>query len=143
MENFYLYDLINAAKGEFMSGDPHAPVKNISTDTRTMAKGDYYIALKGPKYDGYDFIKQAVEKKAAGLILSFNVLKLDSSIQAFPTFPSIVRVGDTNRALGDIAAAYRKKWKIPVVAVTGSNGKTTIAWDLGDPGGRAAADRRH
>jgi len=125
MENFYLNELITATKGEFMSGDPHAPVKSISIDTRTLAKDDYYIALKGANYDGYDFIKQAIEKKAAGLILSFDVLKLDSSIQAFPTFPSIVRVRDTNRAICDIAAAYRRKWKMPVVAVTGSNGKTT------------------
>ena len=97
MENFFLNELINATQGEFMSGDPHAPVKSISIDTRTMTKDDYYIAIKGEKYDGYTFIKQAIDKKASGLILSFDVLKLDSSIQAFPTFPSIVKVRDTNR----------------------------------------------
>ena len=108
-----------------MSGDPHSPVRNISIDTRTLVKGDHYIALNGKNYKGYDFINQAVEKKCAGIIVSCDVLTLDSSIPSFPTFPSIVRVPDTLKALGDIAGAYRRKFKIPVVAITGSNGKTT------------------
>ncbi len=125
MEKFFLHDIINSTKGEFLSGDPHAPVNNISIDTRTLAKGDYFLALQGKNYDGNNFVKQAIDKKAGGLIMSLKVIDLDKSIPAFPTFPSIVKVSDTLKALGDIAAAYRRKWKIPVVAITGSNGKTT------------------
>ena len=125
MEKFFLNDIINSTKGEFLSGDPHAAVSNISIDTRTLAKGDYFLALQGKNYDGNNFIKQAIDKKAGGLIMSLDVIDLDSSIPAFPTFPSIIKVVDTLKALGDIAGAYRRKWKIPVVAITGSNGKTT------------------
>lgn len=108
-----------------MSGDPHAVVKNISIDTRTLMRDDYFLALKGKNFDGHDFIKLAIEKKVRGLIISLKVLNLDSSIPAFPTFPSIIKVKDTLKALGDISGAYRRKWKIPLVAITGSNGKTT------------------
>ena len=125
MDNFFLQDIINSTKGEFLSGDPHSPVNNISVDTRSLVKGDHYLALKGRNFDGNDFIKQAIEKKAGGVIISLKVINLDASIPAFPSFPSIIKVKDTLKALGDIAAAYRRKFKIPVVAVTGSNGKTT------------------
>jgi UDP-N-acetylmuramoyl-tripeptide--D-alanyl-D-alanine ligase len=88
-------------------------------------KGEYFIALSGKNFDGHDYIKQAIEKKAGGIIVSSKILNLDNSIPAFPTFPSIVRVNDTLQALGDIAGAYRRKWAVPLVAITGTNGKTT------------------
>jgi len=125
MEKYYLSELINATKGEFMSGDPHAPVINISTDSRTVCRGDYFIALTGKNYDGHNYIKQAIEKRAGGIIISSEVENLDSSIPAFPNFPSIVRVKDTLQAFGDIAGSYRRKWPMPLVAITGTNGKTT------------------
>ncbi len=75
----------------------------VSTDTRTLAPGNLYIPLKGPNFDGHDFIEQAFSKGAWGILKSKNTLK----------------------ALGDLAAFHRRRFKIPVVAITGSSGKTT------------------
>ncbi|MHB9154697.1 MAG: UDP-N-acetylmuramoyl-tripeptide--D-alanyl-D-alanine ligase [Endomicrobiales bacterium] len=122
MENFYLHELINAAKGEFLLGDPHSPVRTLSIDTRTIRSGDFFVALTGKNFDGHDFLRQAVEKRIAGVIVSRKDIDLGNP---FPAFPAIVQVPDTTRALGDIAAYYRRKWQVPLAAVTGSNGKTT------------------
>lgn len=122
MENFSLQELIRSCNGEFLLGDPHAHIPRISTDTRTVRRGDYYVALTGSNFDGHDFLKQAVEKKAGGLIITHHNVELGNP---FPSFPAMVKVRDTTRALGDIARAYRRKWDIPVVGITGSNGKTT------------------
>lgn len=122
MENFYLHELINAARGEFLLGDPHSLVRTLSIDSRTIRKGDYFIAISGNNFDGHAFLKTVIEKGAAGIIVSKQDLDLGNP---FPVFPAVVRVADTTRALGDIAGAYRRKWRTPLAAVTGSNGKTT------------------
>ena len=122
MENFHLHDLINAVGGEFLLGDPHLNVVRVSTDTRTIHKGDTYISLAGKNFDGHNFLKEAIEKGAAILVISKHDIELGNP---FPVMPAIIRVADTTRALGDMAAAYRKKFNIPVVGITGTNGKTT------------------
>lgn len=122
MENINLHELISAVNGSFLLGDPHSVVRVISTDTRTLRRGDYYFALKGEHFDGHDFLKQAIEKQAGGLVISRKDIDLGNP---FPAFPAIIQVEDTTRALGDIAGHYRRKWNIPVVGITGSNGKTT------------------
>ena len=122
MENLFLNELIAAVKGEFLIGDPHSPVVNISIDTRSLRKGDYYFALPGKNYDGHDFLRQAIERQVGGIIISRKEIDLGNP---FPSFPAVVKVRDVFCALGDLAACYRGKWTIPLVAVTGSNGKTT------------------
>lgn len=122
MENFTLQELIRACGGEFLLGDPHARISRISIDTRTLRRGDYYVALTGGTFDGHDFLKQAVEKKAGGLIVNRHNVDLGNP---FPSFPAVVKVPDTMLALGDIARAYRRKWDMPLIGITGSNGKTT------------------
>jgi len=122
MEHIRLQELISAVQGEFLSGNPHADVAAIVTDGRTLRKGDYFLALAGKNFDGHDFLRQALENGADGIIVSRENLDLGNP---FPNFPAIVRVKDTLKALGDIAAYNRRKFTIPVVGVTGSNGKTT------------------
>jgi UDP-N-acetylmuramoyl-tripeptide--D-alanyl-D-alanine ligase len=122
MENFHLHELINAVKGEFLLGDPHLSVDRISTDTRTIHKGNTYFALSGKNFDGHLFLKEAIDKGASILVISKHDVELGNP---FPVMPAIIRVADTTRALGDMAAAYRKKFSIPLVAITGTNGKTT------------------
>ncbi len=122
MENLYLNELIAAVKGEFLIGDPHSAVVNVSIDTRTLRKGDYYFALPGKNFDGHDFLRQAIERQAGGIIISRREIDLGSP---FPSFPAVIKVPEAFRALGDLAAYYRGKWNIPVTGVTGSNGKTT------------------
>ena len=98
-------------------GDIHFSA--VSTDTRTIQHGDLFIALKGENFDGSKFVAQAV---SAGAVAA--VVNAESVIENAPC--PIVRVPDTRLALGTLAAYWRKQFNIPVVAITGSNGKTTV-----------------
>jgi UDP-N-acetylmuramoyl-tripeptide--D-alanyl-D-alanine ligase len=88
----------------------------VSTDTRTLHPGDLFIALEGPRYDGHGFIPQAVERGAAAVLLS---RECDLPIPQ-------VRVRDTRLGLGRLAALWRDSFPVPLIAITGSNGKTTV-----------------
>lgn len=90
-------------------------VKGISTDTRTIKGGELFLALKGPNFDGHTFIKTALEKGAVACLVQYNV---DAE--------NVVITKDTHQALGLLAKAWRQKFKKPVFAITGSNGKTTV-----------------
>ncbi|MDQ1314672.1 MAG: UDP-N-acetylmuramoyl-tripeptide--D-alanyl-D-alanine ligase [Pseudomonadota bacterium] len=94
-----------------------AGVLRVSTDSRTIQPGDLFIALRGEKFDGGAFAAQALRQGAAGVVLD--------AAQA-PEIGAAIRVGDTRLALGQLAAAWRRRFSIPVVAITGSNGKTTV-----------------
>jgi len=88
----------------------------VSTDTRTLRSGDLFIALEGSRFDGHRFIPQAVEQGAAAVM---------SSRECDPSIPQ-VRVRDTRLGLGRLAALWRDSFPVPLVAITGSNGKTTV-----------------
>ncbi|HEY9145692.1 MAG TPA: UDP-N-acetylmuramoyl-tripeptide--D-alanyl-D-alanine ligase [Thiobacillus sp.] len=94
-----------------------ADVVRVSTDSRTIQPGDLFIALRGAKFDGGAFAAQASQQGAAGVVLD--------RTQA-PDIAAALRVDDTRLALGKLAAAWRQRFAIPVVAITGSNGKTTV-----------------
>ncbi len=88
----------------------------VSTDTRALAPGDLFVALTGPRFDGHGFLPDAIAAGAAGALLG----------RALDTPLPYVEVPDTRQALGAFAASWRAQFKVPVVAVTGSNGKTTV-----------------
>ncbi len=88
----------------------------VGTDSRAVRPGQLFIALKGEHFDGHDYAKQALEQGAAAVVLEKNTANLS---------PAIV-VEDSYLALGQLAAHWRAKFAIPVVAITGSNGKTTV-----------------
>lgn len=92
----------------------------ISTDTRTIERGGLFIALSGPNYCGSDFIGDAFRKGAAGAI-SERCGRQDEHPGKI-----LIKVRSAAKALREIAAAHRKKFRIPVICVTGSNGKTTV-----------------
>lgn len=94
-----------------------AEVLRVSTDSRSIQPGDLFIALRGEKFDGGAFAAKALQQGAAGVVLD--------AAQA-PELAAAIRVDDTRLALGRLAAAWRRRFAIPVVAVTGSNGKTTV-----------------
>jgi UDP-N-acetylmuramoyl-tripeptide--D-alanyl-D-alanine ligase len=104
-----------------MLGVPYAgndaTVLRVSTDSRNIQVGDLFIALRGEKFDGGAFAAQALQQGAAGVVLD--------ATQA-PDIASAIRVDDTRLALGRLAAVWRGRFDIPVVAITGSNGKTTV-----------------
>lgn len=92
-------------------------VNQISIDTRTLEKGSLFVAIKGERFDGHDYIKQAVANGAA-IVMVREGTNLPEKVPA-------IFVPDTLEALGKLAHEYRKLFKIPVVAVTGSVGKTS------------------
>jgi UDP-N-acetylmuramoyl-tripeptide--D-alanyl-D-alanine ligase len=88
----------------------------VSTDTRTLARGELFVALTGPNFDGHDFLSEAIAAGAAGALFE----------RALETPLPYVETPNTRRALGAFAAFWRSQFKIPLIAVTGSNGKTTV-----------------
>ena len=89
----------------------------VSTDTRTIKAGDLFIALKGEHFDGASFAEQAIAAGAAGVMVN-----AAAQSNAAPA----IHVADTRLALGRLAAHWRSRFMIPVIAITGSNGKTTV-----------------
>lgn len=101
--------------------------RGISTDTRTLGAGDLFVALKGPRYDAHDFLGEALEKGAWGLLVERGRWRREEVSRRVVSYPdrTIVVVDDTERALGDLAASHRSRLDVKVIAITGSNGKTT------------------
>ena len=95
----------------------NASFARVNTDTRTLAEGDLFVALKGERFDAHDFIQQAVDKKPCALVVE----------RYFPdvNLPQLV-VNDSLLALGQIAAFNRSLFSGPLIAITGSSGKTTV-----------------
>ncbi|MFH1360074.1 MAG: UDP-N-acetylmuramoyl-tripeptide--D-alanyl-D-alanine ligase [Candidatus Omnitrophota bacterium] len=115
---FILKNIIEETSGTLLQGPDTARISGISIDSRTLKKGELFVAIKGKYFDGHRFLKQAIRKKASGLIVCAASLKIKTKIP-------IIRVKDTTKAFGQIAYYYRRQFDIPLVAVTGSNGKTT------------------
>lgn len=110
--------------GEFI-GSPGARrrrVKGISTDSRSLKKGEAFVALSGENFDGHDFIEKAVERGASVAIVSQDRL---AGLTARSLGLPLIAVPDTLAAYGMIAREHRRAFAYPVVAVAGSNGKTT------------------
>lgn len=103
--------------GSVLVGDGVTPLARVHTDTRTLQAGDLFVALKGERFDAHDFIAQA---RAAGATAA-----LVERADTLDGLPGLV-VADTRRALATLAAGWRVGYSGPLVAVTGSNGKTTV-----------------
>jgi UDP-N-acetylmuramoyl-tripeptide--D-alanyl-D-alanine ligase len=117
---FTVQEIVEITRGQLVQGQPSTLVSALSTDSRTLKPGDAFLTLVGEQFDGSTFIAQALSKGAAGLITH--------TVPA-PSVVSeniwIIRVSDTLKALGDLAATWRKRFTLPVVAISGSGGKTT------------------
>jgi UDP-N-acetylmuramoyl-tripeptide--D-alanyl-D-alanine ligase len=111
--------ILEATGGILIGSVERDSVRSFSTDTRTLKRGDFFIAIKGKRFDGHSFLGEAIRKGASGLIVSKSISGLRGRI------PIIIKVKDTLRALGDIARYKRMHSGAFVIAVTGSNGKTT------------------
>ncbi len=104
-------------EGELLSGDPALELGGVSIDTRTIAKGDLFIAVRGPNHDSHDYLERALEAGAAGCLVERG--------RRTPPGTTAIAVDDTTLALGALAAGHRSEFEGPVIAITGSNGKTT------------------
>ena len=111
-------DILEATGGKLVNGGSETIFPDVSTDTRKIEKYSLFIAVKGPNFDGHDFIGEAARKGAAGAIVSRD---MPSPKPGF----TVILVNDTVKALGAIAKFHRNRFDIPVIALTGSNGKTT------------------
>ena len=123
MRNLKIKEILEVTKGELIQGDLELECKNFSKDTRTIQKGDTYLAIKGEKFDGNLFWKQALENGADCVIVS--EIPKDKEVLKNYENKTIIRVKDTLEALYEIAKLKRSFYQIPVIAITGSVGKTS------------------
>lgn len=113
-------ELLAGISGRLIRGDLGRKATGISTDTRTLKAGDLFVALKGPNFDGHQYISQAFEKGAVAALVSD-----PRKIWITPQDRGIIQVNDTLSALGDLSALWRGKFSATVIGISGSNGKTT------------------
>ena len=116
-------EILNVTKGKMLFGNEELEVENFSKDTRTIQKGDIYIGIKGEKFDGSNFWNQALDAGATAVIIS-NIQISKEEKEKYKD-KTIIQVEDTLEALYEIAKYKRSLYNIPVIAVTGSVGKTS------------------
>ncbi|AFM27325.1 UDP-N-acetylmuramoyl-tripeptide--D-alanyl-D-alanine ligase [Desulfomonile tiedjei] len=127
-------DVVRACAGTLLCGSPETAFAAISTDSRDITAGDLFVPLKGDSFDGHDFALPALEAGARGCLWSG-----DDTRENLKRFPNIVliQVQDTLRSLSDLASAHRSKSHVPLIAVTGSSGKTTVKEMIASAVGRS------
>ena len=108
----------DAVGGRITSGDPAREIGNVVSDTRTLRPGDFFVALRGARYDAHDFVGEAIGKGAAGVLI-------EDAARALTARGGVIEVADTTKALQNLAHAVRAASGTRVVAITGSAGKTT------------------
>ena len=119
---FSLAEVLAATGGRLAAGDADQTVYGISTDSRQIRPGNLFVALAGEHFDGHAFVAKAVEEGADGvLVADAGKIKIGTANQQI----GVIEAADTLRALGDLAHAHRRRFSIPVIALTGSSGKTT------------------
>ncbi len=115
MEMLTLAEIVAATGGKLSGGSPDTPIIDVNTDSRVIGEGMLFVALVGETFDGHDFAASAIERGGVAAVVSKDIELPGAKIL----------VQDTLKALGDIAAYYRRKFDIPFVGITGSVGKTT------------------
>jgi len=118
---FQARDAVAWSGGTLLRGDPDTRFDAVSIDTRTLGPGALFVAIAGPHHDGHDYLAQAASAGAAGL-----VVHADRALPGgIPTDLPVLGVDDGTRALGALASGHRAGFAGPLVAITGSNGKTS------------------
>jgi len=112
--------VLDAVGGAAAAVDRGVEISGVSTDTREVRPGDLFVAIEGDRFDGHEFVGEAFLRGASAALISRNVARVAGFRDR-----SVVRVADTRQALGRLAAVYRRSLGTEIVAVTGSNGKTT------------------
>ncbi len=109
-----------ACAAEILNGSAAAEITNICTDSRLAQAGDLFLALRGERFDGHDFIAEVAARGVMAVLVEKSKIP--------PQLPpcAVLVVDDVRVAFGKIAAAYRQRFDLPVIAVGGSNGKTTV-----------------
>jgi UDP-N-acetylmuramoyl-tripeptide--D-alanyl-D-alanine ligase len=118
MPVFTIEDIVRGTRGALLGGDLGIAVTGISIDSRSLGVGEVFFAVRGERLDGHAFLRDAVGRGAACLVIH-------SVPDDLPPGVPVVLVDETTKALGRLGAWHRQRFTIPVAAVTGSNGKTT------------------
>jgi UDP-N-acetylmuramoyl-tripeptide--D-alanyl-D-alanine ligase len=118
---FQVDDLLRWTEGSLAAGSRDSSFTGTRIDSRQVGAGDLFVAIVGPNHDAHRFVPQVAEAGAAGVLVSPGRLSGDP----LPESLAVVEVEDTTRALGALAAGHRQEFDGPVVAITGSSGKTT------------------
>jgi UDP-N-acetylmuramoyl-tripeptide--D-alanyl-D-alanine ligase len=111
--------ILGACAGKLLAGLPDTLVQRVNTDSRAAQPGDLFVALAGERHDGHEFLRDVAQKGVAAVMIEADKIPTDLPKCA------VIAVENTRRALGQVAARYRSDFSLPVVAVGGSNGKTT------------------
>ncbi len=117
---FKVKEVIKATGGILASGMFPRSLSGLCIDSRTLLAGSIFVPIVGKKFDGHNFIDEAVDKGAKVVIYADA-----EKVRNFRKGVAYIKVGDTTKALGDLALFHRRRFDIPVIAVTGSSGKTT------------------
>jgi len=120
--NLSIYDILTATAGKLLTGSRAQSVYGIATDSRETNRNCLFVPLRGAKFDGHDYILQAFKNGAAAALIQKDT---PCDISALPTAPTLIEVNCTLRALGDLANFWRRRFATTVIAITGSNGKTS------------------
>jgi UDP-N-acetylmuramoyl-tripeptide--D-alanyl-D-alanine ligase len=124
--NLPLDEITKAVNGTLL-GQGNVVARGYSIDTRTLNPGDLFYAIKGPNFDGHNFVQQALEKKAAGVVVDADFDGgLESNADA-----GMIKVCSTTAALQALGQYVRRRWAKPIIGVTGSAGKTTTKAMIG------------
>ena len=118
MEPTDFLTLTRWARGALLAGDPDAKVGSVCTDSRALRAGDLFFALKGEHFDAHRFVGEAAQRGALGAVVE----TLGADV---PSDFGLIQVPDVLQALQQVAAQYRQTLSLKVVAITGSNGKTS------------------
>src|ERR1700730_15279244 len=114
-----LSEIARFAGGSISRGDETVVIEKVSTDSRTLKPGELFVALRGENFDGHKFVERAAQAGAAGAMVE------SAWNGKIPKNFALIRAKDTLRAYQELAANYRKSLALDVVAITGSNGKTS------------------
>ncbi len=113
-------DIFNIPTAVIYNSDVFKSVHHVSIDSRKIKKGTLFIAVKGERFDGHDFVNEAVKRGAAAIVINEKKFKEISELDI-----PVITVKDTTDVLGDIAKLWRAKLKTKIIGITGSAGKTT------------------
>jgi len=115
-----LEDLFNLPTAVIYNPDGYKPLSKVEIDSRKVKNGSLFVAIKGEKFDGHDFVLSAVNNGAGAVVVNKAKIKKYFSLDVV-----IIAVDDTSIAFGDLAKIWRKKLSAKVISITGSNGKTS------------------
>ncbi len=122
---FTAAELVAATRGTLLQGKGEDGFVGVSTDSRTCQTGELFVPLHGERHDGHDYIPKALGRGVRGVLVEGRIFPRNGHLPPLPQDVTAVAVADTLTALGDLAQAWRRRFSLPVVSLTGSCGKTT------------------